>query len=71
MKELMTTGRKYYIYTPDNIYTEVFKDDGPRIYRCTKRTRVIVNIEERLEIVIKYHCNVPVTTFTLFIVFIY
>ncbi|KAK9692772.1 hypothetical protein QE152_g34929 [Popillia japonica] len=61
VKDIMPQGN-YYIYTSDSIYkelckvyTEHFTNNGPKIYRCIYRVRIVKDAAEKLEIIMLHH----------------
>ncbi|KAK9704205.1 hypothetical protein QE152_g28430 [Popillia japonica] len=61
VKDIMPQGN-YYIYTSDSIYkelckvyTEHFTNNGPKIYRCMYRVRIVKDAAEKLEIIMLHH----------------
>ncbi|KAK9687418.1 Integrase zinc binding domain [Popillia japonica] len=61
VKDIMPQGN-YYIYASDSIYkelckvyTEHFTNNGPKIYRCMYRVRIVKDAAEKLEIIMLHH----------------
>lgn len=54
MKDIITLGKKYYIYINDDMYKEMcrlyvtlFTDKGLKIFRCIRRVKVIDSKEQK------------------------